>query len=205
MWGIFHFLFLTPSQGTSELFLWCVFSLAVAHIEESYLGVRSPFLLFLQPQMVSRDSPPLPSRQAYVYYLSGMSGWTMHAPWGGKLAAGQGHTDPPNLPWQLCWGSALSGSWEPYRRSSSGLRILWVHEDTQSSLQFSQQTGNTGSDSRDGLSKVVSSVRADRVETPTIFPLRAGNVEGRHFNHITINLCSGPGKVLILHYAHVLI
>ena len=61
-----YFIYTTP--------LWCVFSLAVAHIEESYLGVRSLFLLFLQPQMVSRDSPPLPSRQAYVYYLSGMSG-----------------------------------------------------------------------------------------------------------------------------------
>lgn len=205
MWGIFQFLFLTPSQGTSELFLWCVFSLAVAHIEESYLGVRSPFLLFLQPQMVSRDSPLLPSRQAYVYYLSGMSGWTTHVPWGGELAAGQGHTDPPRPPLAAVLGQRVE--WQLRALQEVLLRLLhplgpWRH--TEFSLVFSTD-GNTGSDSRDGLSEVVSSVRADRVDTPRIFPLRAGNVEGRHFNHVTINLCSGPGKVLILHYAHDLI
>ena len=142
MWGISQFLFLTPSQCTSELFLWCVFSLAVAHIEDSYLGVRSPFLLFLKPQMVSRDSPPLPSRQAYVYYPSGMSGWTTHAPWGGELAAGRGQTGPPRPPLAAVLGQRIM--WrprDPYRRTSSCFYILGVHEDTEFSSVFSTDGG----------------------------------------------------------------
>ena len=129
----------------------------------------------------------------------------MHAPWAGELAAGQGQTDPPRPPLAAVLGQCVE--WrprDPYGRTSSCFCILWVHEDTEFSSVFSTD-GDTGSDSRDGLSKVVSSVRTDRVDAPRISPLRAGNVEGRLFNHITINLCSGPGNVLILHYAHDLI
>lgn len=40
--------------------------------------------------------------------------------------------------------------------------------------------GDTHSDSRDGLPKVISSIRAEWVDTPGIFPLRAGNVEANN-------------------------
>lgn len=125
------------------------------------------------------------------------------------LGRGAGSWTGPDWPAQTSLGSSAGAvhrvaAQRPLRRTSSCFCVLWVHEDTEFSSVFSAD-GDTGSDSRDGLSKVVSSVRADRVDTPRISPLRAGNVEGRHFNHITINLCSGPGNVLILHYVHDLI
>lgn len=133
--------------------------------------------------------------------------WLNHAC---PLGRGAGSWTGPHWPAQTSLGNPRSGQRiERQLRALQEVLLRPLHplgprRYTEFSSVFSTDR-NTGSDGRDGLSKVVSSVRADRVDTPRIFPSRAENVEGRHFNHITINLCSGPGKVLILHYAHDLV
>lgn len=116
-----------------------------------------------------------------VYYPSGMSGWTTHA-LGRELQLDRARLARPDL-LGGCAGAGYRACPEtlqedpPYASTSFGSTKTEL-------LQFSQQTGDTGCDSRDGLSKVESRVRADR-DTPKISPLRAANAEAADISIIS--------------------
>lgn len=109
-------------------------------------------------------------------------------------------TDPPNLSLQLCWSGMVSGSPETPTGGPPGASTSFGSMETHRVLFSFSTDGDTRFDGRDGLAKVISSVRADWADTPGIFPLRAGNVEADNdsFNNIIVNTCSQPGNVLTL-------